>query len=97
MANLTLRVRAERIAELRVLAASTLAETYDPDAYYGGRGPGAWSVGVDGALGGPAGAYCAAVHPDLLVVLLDELERLRKVAASGVPESVVSESLEVDA
>lgn len=76
------RVTAARITELRDLAAQAIAETHRP-GYFGACGPGEWSEGVDGALGGPTGAYCAAVHPDLLVTLLDELERLREEVSGG--------------
>lgn len=79
MSGLKVRVRAVKIAELRDLAARTLAEAYEPGYPWGGAGPAGWSANVDAALGGPAGAYCAAVHPDLLVALLDELEQLREV------------------
>ncbi|WP_280454138.1 hypothetical protein [Nocardia brasiliensis] len=77
------RVRAEKIAELRELAARTLAETNEPGWPYGGGGPRVWSENVDAMLGGAAGAYCGAVHPDLLITLLDEIERLRKEVARG--------------
>ncbi|WP_029899551.1 hypothetical protein [Nocardia brasiliensis] len=72
------RIRSEKIAELRELAARTLAETHEPGWPYDGGGPGVWSANVEALLGGRAGAYCGAVHPDLLITLLDELERLRK-------------------
>lgn len=72
------RIRAEKIAELRELAARTLDDTYTHGWPYDGAGPSIWSASIDGALGGSAGEYCAAVHPSLLVVLLDELEQLRK-------------------
>lgn len=75
------RVRADRIAELRVLAARTLADTYRPGWPYSGAGPAAWSENIAAMLGSVTGAYCAAVHPDLLVALLDELEQLRKEVA----------------
>lgn len=65
------------ITELRRLANATLAETHNPGWPYGGGGPDVWSECIDGALGGPAGKYCAATHPDVLVGLLDELEQLR--------------------
>lgn len=72
------RIRPEKITELRELAARTLAETYEPGPFYGGGGPGVWSGCIDAGLGGPAGEYCAAVHPHLLMAVLDELERLRE-------------------
>jgi hypothetical protein len=72
------RIRAAKVAEWRDLAARARAQTYEPGWPYGGDGPAAWGPCIDGALGGPAGAYCAAVHPDLLLALLDEVERLRK-------------------
>lgn len=76
--GLKVRVRAEKIAELRELARLALAATHEAGWPYGGGGPTVWSGCIDGLLGGDAGAYCAAVHPDLLVMLLDELERLRR-------------------
>lgn len=76
MRSLKCRVRSGKIAELRELAVWALAETRRP-GYFGARGPSEWAEGVGGGLGGPAGQYCAAVHPELLVALLDELERLR--------------------
>ncbi|MFI6215664.1 hypothetical protein ACIBCD_27040 [Nocardia brasiliensis] len=72
------RIPASKIAELRDLAARTLAESREPGYPWGGLGPAGWSANVDAMLGGPAGAYCGAVHPDLLITLLDEIERLRK-------------------
>jgi hypothetical protein len=72
------RIRAAKVAELRDLAARARAETFEPGWPYDGRGPAAWSAVSTGLLGGALGAYCAAIHPDLLVTLLDELERLRK-------------------
>lgn len=72
------RIRAAKVAELRDLAARARAETFEPGWPYGGGGPAVWSGCVDGLLGGALGEYCAAIHPDLLVTLLDELERLRK-------------------
>lgn len=71
------RVRAAKIAELRDLAAAARTETFLPGWPFGGAGPDEWAENVDGMLGGVTGAYCAAIHPDLLVLLLDELERLR--------------------
>jgi hypothetical protein len=64
------------IAELRRLAVATLDETYAPGWPYGGGGPPVWSGCIDGLLGGAAGAYCAAVNPEVLFGLLDELEQL---------------------
>lgn len=65
------------IAQLRQLAAHAEAETYVPGWPYGGCGPAGWSENVAALLGGPTGDYCAAVHPALLVQLLDEIESLR--------------------
>lgn len=81
MSGLKMRVRAEKIAELRELAAQAIVDSYTPGYSFGGGGPVVWSDCVDGMLGGPTGAYCAAVHPDLLLALLDELERLREEAS----------------
>ncbi|MFI5541998.1 hypothetical protein ACIA5H_37110 [Nocardia sp. NPDC051900] len=72
------RIRAATIAELRDLAARARAETFEPGWPYDERGPAVWSDCVHGLLGGALGDYCAAIHPDLLVTLLDELERLLK-------------------
>ncbi|WP_280455458.1 hypothetical protein [Nocardia brasiliensis] len=77
------RIRDEKIAELRELAARTLAETHEAGWPYSGCGPRVWSDVIECLLGGPAGAYCGAVHPYLLITLLNELGRLRKEVARG--------------
>lgn len=65
-----------RLAQLRECAADAIAETHQP-GYFGGQGPNVWSPCIDGALGGPAGKYCAAAHPELVIELLDEREHVR--------------------
>ena len=77
------RIRAAKVAELRDLAVRARAGTYEPGWPYGGGGPAEWGPCIDGLLGGEAGAYCGAVHPDLLLALLDEVEQLRKEVHRG--------------
>ncbi|WP_405490406.1 hypothetical protein [Nocardia sp. NBC_00511] len=87
-------------AHLRQLAAATLAETHNPGWPYGGGGPAVWSDCIDGALGGPAGKYCAAVHPDTLTALLDELTMLRgdgnALRVQQLQQALEHRSLELD-
>ncbi len=78
MTGLIHRIRNSKIAELRELAARTLEESRESGYPFGGRGPAGWSANVEAMLGGHVGAYCGAVHPDLVITLLDEIERLRK-------------------
>lgn len=56
---------------LRDLAARALTETLEPGSAYDGRGD--WSDCLNPMLDGAVGQYCAALHPDSLVAVLDSL------------------------
>lgn len=65
---------AQKVDALRELAARASAQTHEPDWPY--PAPGNWAFGIRWILGGATGEYCAAIHPDSLVVVLDSLQRL---------------------
>ena len=65
------------IAELRTLSKAARSATLELGWPFDGAGVSAWAGCVEGLLGGPVGKYCAALDPDRVDALLDELEDLR--------------------
>lgn len=68
-------------AKLRALAADANRATLQPGYPFGGEGPSQWSCNLDAMLGGPTGAFCAAVSPNLIVRLLNDLDSVRGLVA----------------
>ncbi|WP_040853788.1 hypothetical protein [Nocardia niigatensis] len=67
----------DELAQLRVTAIEAIAETHRP-GLFGAFGPSAWSQCIDIVQpDGPAGKYCAAAHPELVIKLLDERDHVR--------------------